>query len=145
MANKRKRFRWKVGNVVEIALPDGTFAYGRLMEDAAVAFYRWRSAASDDPPIGSRDYEFIVGVEYAAVREWPVVGYDPAGAGEDDWPPPSFIRDPLNSEYSIYDHGNIYPSTRAACHGLEEAAVWSANHITDRLMGDHRWEPDDQP
>ena len=132
--------RRKVGNVVEVALPDGTFAYGRLLKDAAIAFYRERSEAPASPPLGSRDCEFIIGVEYAALREWPVVGYDPAGHGEEDWPPPSFIRDSISGEYSIYERGEISPSRKDACRGLEAAAVWGANHVVDRLMGDHKWE-----
>lgn len=52
-----------VGDVLQFALPDGNFAYGRMLHGASVAFYREVTATTATPPIGSRDYQFIVGVD----------------------------------------------------------------------------------
>lgn len=74
-----KSRRPKVGSVVQIALPDGRFAYGRVLRDGAVAFYRRTSERPGEPPIGDRDYQFVVGVYNDTLRsdELPVVGVDP--------------------------------------------------------------------
>ena len=74
------RTRAKVGDVVRVVLPDGTHAYGRVLREAAVAFYRARTVDPHSPPIGSRDYQFTVGV-YADVvgsKRMPIVGHDPS-------------------------------------------------------------------
>jgi hypothetical protein len=74
------RTRAKVGDVVQVVLPDGTHAYGRVLREAAVAFYRARTVDPHSPPIGSRDYQFTVGV-YADVvgsKRMPIVGHDPS-------------------------------------------------------------------
>lgn len=48
--------------MIQPALPTGRYAYGRLLRDASVAFYRGTRDAPDQPPIGSRDFQFVVGV-----------------------------------------------------------------------------------
>src|ERR1035437_77388 len=50
------RTRAKVGDVVQVVLPDGTHAYGRVLRQASVAFSRARTVEPRSPPIGSRDY-----------------------------------------------------------------------------------------
>jgi hypothetical protein len=129
-----------VGDIVEIALPDGTFAYGRVLKDASVAFYRERSTARRQPPIGSRDFEFIVGVYDADLRRWPVVGHDPSATDDEDWPPPKQIEDVISGTHQIYDHGEIRLAIGDEWQGLERAAVWNERHVVDRLLGDHHWE-----
>ena len=82
------RHRKQLGDVYELALGDGSFAYGRIYRDAAVAFYRARSPAPGQPPIGSRDFEFTVGVYNRDIASMRWVGRDPFAPGEDDWPRP---------------------------------------------------------
>ena len=41
--------------------PDGTYANGRVLRDASVAFYKGRSDDPARPPIGDREFEFVVG------------------------------------------------------------------------------------
>ena len=57
-----KRSRPKPGTVVQIPLPDGKYAYGRVYDDAGLGVYRQVSDLPGRPPIGSRDFQFIVGV-----------------------------------------------------------------------------------
>jgi Immunity protein 26 len=126
-----------VGDVVEIALPDGTFAYGRVLKDACVAFYRERSTAGQQPPIGSRDFEFIVGVYDDALRRWSVVGHDPSATDDENWPPPFQIEDVISGEHRIYERGETRPAIGDEWQGLERAAVSDERHVVDRLLG-HR-------
>lgn len=80
----------RVGGVIQLTLPSGCYAYDRVLRAASVAFYSETTTEPDLPPIGSRDYQFVVGV-YADVLNSEgvsVVGHDPSQAPEDDWPLP---------------------------------------------------------
>lgn len=122
------------GTVVRIDLPSGP-AYGRVLRDASIAIYRLNGDLSS-PPIGSRDYEFVVGIYDTDLRRLPVVGFDQPTDG-DDWPPPVAIRPNLPGDsWRIYERGEIRPATSEQAGGLEAAAVWSIDQIADRLSRD---------
>jgi hypothetical protein len=57
----------RLGDVIEVALPRGRFAYGRIYRDASIGFYRARTGEPAQPPIGSRDFAFFVGVDDQAL------------------------------------------------------------------------------
>lgn len=88
------------------------------------------------PPIGSRDFAFVVGVYEDVLRseEWPVVGQDPSRHPAEDWPPPYSVRDVLTNAVQIYERGAVRPATEAEIQGLEPAAVWDRHHILGRLQ-----------
>ena len=48
--------------MVRIALPYGRIAFGRVLRDASIAIYRGTWNGDDRPPIGSRDFVFVVGI-----------------------------------------------------------------------------------
>jgi hypothetical protein len=50
-----------VGDVVEIALPSGRHAYGRVLRDASIAIYGMVATEPSVPPVGTRDYLLTVG------------------------------------------------------------------------------------
>ena len=55
--------------------------------------------------------------------------------------PPTYIRDYISGEYSIYyANGDTVPSTYEECKNLEVCAVWELSHVIDRLMGDDKWQ-----
>ena len=127
----------QVGDVIQVALPSGCYAYGRVLQDASVGFYNETTTEPGRPPIGSRDYQFVVGV-YADVltsEEVPVVGHDPSQGPDDDWPPPYRVRDPISGAMKIYHFGLMRSATPEECAELEPAAVWDFHHLVDRLMG----------
>jgi hypothetical protein len=125
--------------VVRIALPDGRIAFGRVLRDASIAIYRGIWNGNDRPPIGSRDFAFVVGIYDADLRALPVAGSDPA-SGDDDWPPPMAIRPVLSGDHwKIYDRGVMRQSSAEGARSLEPAAVWHIDHIIDRVLGDRRW------
>lgn len=128
-----RRVRPRVGDVVQIALPDGAFAYGRVLRDAAIAVYRELSTAGAEPPVGSRDYQFVVGIYDDALASLPVVGQDPSTNAEEDWPPPFCVTDKISGRKSIYHHGEMRPAAEGDCDELEPAAVWELAHIVDRI------------
>lgn len=123
------------GTVVRLDLPNGGSAFGRVLRDASIAIYR-RDPNSSSPPIGSRDYEFVVGIYAADLGRLPVVGYDPPADG-DDWPPPAVVQPMLASDiWQIYERGVLRPASAEQAAGLEQAAVWSTSQITDHLSRD---------
>lgn len=125
-----------MGDVFQISLPNGNYAYGRVFEDATVGVYNHITTAPNVPPIGLRDYMFLVGMyRHVLTRgECPIIGQDRFDVPEDAWPPPNFIRDQINGGYSLYYKGEITPGTKGQCEGLEEAAVWDLPHIVERIM-----------
>jgi hypothetical protein len=134
--------RPKVGDVLQFALPNGCYGYGRMLREGSVAFYRDTSSSAKSPPIGSRTYQFTVGVNRAVVTsdEVPIVGHDPSISDDDEWPPTGSIQDPITGEMSLYSRGVITRSTHEATAGLEPVAAWDLHHVVDRLMGfGHLW------
>lgn len=127
----------KIGDVVQITLPSGKYAYGRVLRDASVAFYRTITEQPGEPPVGSREYQFVVAV-YDDVLESdkaPVVGHDPSQSAEDEWPPPYCVRDPITRRLKLYHKGDMRAATEEECLGVEPAAVWDLHHLIDRLAG----------
>src|SRR6516164_9012531 len=98
------RRKARVGDVIQVTLPTNRYAYGRVLRDASVAFYSGTTAEPGIPPIGSHDYQFVVGVydDVPGSEGAPVVGHDPARGPEDDWPPPNSVRDPISGAMRIY-------------------------------------------
>ena len=137
--NKKPRRR-KLGDVYAIPLLNGKYGFGRIFHDASIAVYTHTGTSIQDLP-PTEDYQFIVGVYNSTLksRNWEVVDNRPFNNEEDKWPPPACILDCISGEYSIYHKGEIRPSSETDCIGLETAAVWEAEHIVDRIMGDDKW------
>ncbi|UHA74903.1 Imm26 family immunity protein [Paenibacillus sp. 481] len=141
MSEKRKRI--KLGDVYAIPLSDGMFSFGRRFKDASIAIYSHVSSSIEDVP-QDEDYQFIVGVYDDVLKsgQWPVIENRPFGNEEEAWPPPAYVIDKLTGGYSIYYKGEMRKASKQECDGLEIAAVWEAEHIIDRIMGDDRWHRD---
>jgi hypothetical protein len=119
---------------LQVPLPDGRFAYGRVYRDAAVAFYRKASPGPGQPPLGDREFAFCVGVYRDVVLRWERGGLDPFTEDEDEgWPPPSAIHDVISGEWRLYHRGEMRPATADEAEGLEPAAVWDEQHLLPKL------------
>lgn len=130
----RKRVR--VGDVFQIPLPDGRYAYGRVYKDASVGIYSAITDEPSQPPIGSRDLLFTVGL-YSDILEkglWKIIAHDSFGSDESPWPPPYFVRDLISGDYQIYHKGLFRPAGPEEIEGLEEAAVYDSEHIVGRIL-----------
>lgn len=76
---RRKRPVVRPGDVFQIALPDQTWAYGRVVDAHSFWIYAERKREPNQPPLGSRDYQFVAsGLHQAVFRRGtcPVVGHD---------------------------------------------------------------------
>jgi hypothetical protein len=140
---KAKRVRRAEGQVVKIPLGDGSWAYGRVLEEPLVALYDKRYLDADEPSIDeivSLPVAFKIWVMNYAITKggWPVIGKLPLSA-ELREVPAFFKQDVLNGNLSIYhalpEFAPHYerPATYEECLGLEEAAVWEPEHVEERL------------
>jgi hypothetical protein len=128
--------KFKIGDVFEIELPNKKFAYGRVYKDASVGIYNKVTDAPGMPPVGLRDFMFIVGM-YSYILEkgvFPIVAHDPFLTEDEAWPPPACIKDPIGKDFNVYYMGLIKKSTKEDCEKLESAAVWDESHIIDRII-----------
>jgi hypothetical protein len=123
----------RVGDVVQIELAGGRFAYARVLRDASIGVYRELSTESRLPPRGRCDYWFAVGIYDDALAELEVVDHRPSAGPGDDWPPPFRIDDPVTGRTSIYHRGEKRTATIEEVEGLETAAVWELAHIVRRI------------
>lgn len=123
------------GNIAKIDLKDGTFAFAILLDEPLMAFYDMKaiSVPSIETIIAS-PILFKVWVMNDAVTSgrWPIVGKVHLDTKLRE-APKFFKQDPVTKALSIYYQGVETPATRAECEKLECAAVWSAEHIEDRL------------
>ena len=131
-----KKIRPKIGDVFQITLPNSKYAYGRVYKDASIGIYKYLSDEPNSPPIGSRDFLFIVGMynDLLKTGELPIIGQDKFTSEESAWPPPTFIKDPISGAYSIYYQGLIRDAKVGEWIALECAAVWDLNHIIERIL-----------
>jgi Immunity protein 26 len=139
----KKRIRVKVGDVIQIRLPNNKYAYGRIYNDAGIGIYKQVTDDPGKPPVGSDDFLFNVGIykDVLVSGEHPVVGRDDFESEEAKWPPPHFIKDQISGEYRIYHRGIMRKASATECAGLEEAAVWDIHHIIDRIMKETSQSP----
>ena len=130
----------ELGDIYSIPLPDGKYAFGRIYRDGCIAIYGQISDSEDDIP-PEENYQFVVGVYEHVLKsgQWKKVASRRFSNDEEAWPPPMCIIDSVTGGYSVYHKGKSRPSTREECSGFEEAAVWDANHIIDRIMGSDIW------
>ena len=133
--------RVKIGNVYAIPLPNGKFGFGRFLQDGSLAVYQHIGDSAGDLP-KFEEYQFIIGIEKDALTcgEWPIVDNRPFENEEESWSPPKYIWNINTGKYSKYHKGQITPSTKAECQGLEYTASWGSNHVIDRIMGDDTWQ-----
>ena len=138
--SRKKNGSRNVGDVVAIPLGDGTFGFGRVLENALVAFYDYKShrIESTDAITAAKVAFSIPVMKYALTSGmWAVI--DNVPLDEDLLHEPLFFKkDPITKELSIYrdSTGEEVSATREECEGLECAAVWEPEHVVDRL-NDH--------
>jgi hypothetical protein len=135
-----KKKKIQLGDIYQIPLPDGNYAYGRIFKDACIAIYKQLTTTPKQIP-EKEEYQFIVGVYEDVLKsgKWEIVDNRPFVKSDEAWPPPMCIIDMISGKYSIYHKGEIKEATEWQCMKLEEAAVWDAHHIIDRIIGKDTW------
>jgi hypothetical protein len=136
--------RRREGDVVEIDLGEDLHAYARVLPNATFAFYDCIGKATKAlEEILAAPILFKVPVMRRAVTSgrWRIIGSSPLSPELLEHPA-FFIQDALNlAHFEISIGGKTRPASREECQGLERLAVWSANHIEDRLRDVHAGRP----
>jgi hypothetical protein len=135
-----KRQQRTIGAVITIPLPNGYRAYGRILKNAAFAFYDCISQdeLAEVEQILQSNVLFIVAAFDSIIHQgrWLKIYKAPIEPILENLPK-KYIEDALApGHYSLYDAntGEITPATKQECQGLEEAAVWEGWHVEERLM-----------
>jgi hypothetical protein len=133
----------KAGNIFQIPLDDGTYGFGRILDNGTVAFYDLRvSKIPDIEDIIQSDVLFKIWVmEYAFTnrawkKKWKILGNIPL---EDELKKDVIFcrQDAISKKCYLYFKGGIEEKTTCEeCAKYEIAAAWDPEHIEDRLL-DH--------
>lgn len=132
------------GAFVRIALADGSFGYGRLLESPYAAFYNHRTTSPDSEldRIASKPILFRIAVRHLALDAWEFIGQR---ALEEHLTQPvvQFMQDLGNfSRCTIFDTaGNERAAEPQECVGLERAAVWEQASVEERLLDAFQGRP----
>lgn len=138
MVHKRVRFNLKPGDIIQLPVRPSGFAFAKYTPEHSYAFYKLISPTDKVPSnaeLVNSGVMFRIFVMDRPVKEgeWKVVGY---GEVENDLlrPQKYFIQDAIReNNFEIYEEPNRRPATRDECKGLECYAVWSQNHVEDRI------------
>ncbi|OJT18525.1 hypothetical protein BO221_41465 [Archangium sp. Cb G35] len=132
-----RKQKHKTGTFVRIALADGSYGYGRLLESPYIAFYEHRTTSldSDLDGIASKPILFKTAVRHLALDSWEFIGWR---ALEEHLTQPlvRFMQDVGDfRRCTIFDTaGNERAAEPRECVGLERAAVWEKESIEERLL-----------
>lgn len=138
------RSRRREGDVVEIALSGGHRAFGRVLHEPLVEFWSLCAAAEEHVSLArlrQADVAFRIWVMNAAITSgrWRVIYSWPLDDDERHRREVFFKQDVATGRISTYwtdpVTGSVHedPSTYDEVTGLECAAVWSAEHVEERL------------
>jgi hypothetical protein len=132
--------------VIDVPLGNGRHAFGRLLSEPLVEFYdrEFDDGAPNLDEIVRLPVAFTIDVMNSAVTSgrWRKAGSKPLTEAERERIVRFCKRDLMTGEPSLYwedpRSGEIHepPASPEDCEGLETAAVWSAEHVEDRLR-DH--------
>jgi hypothetical protein len=139
---RRRKVRRTPGDVVAVPLGDGRRGFGLVLEGPLVAFFSFAAPQGAEPPVDEivrAPVAFRIWVMNRPISggEWPVVGHVaeiPPALREPPW---FFKQDLITGKLTVGRTGaEELPPEPGQVDRLERAAVWSANHVVDRLV-DH--------
>ena len=128
------------GKIIEIHVHDEYFVYAQVLQKDNIAYFdaRYSLPVQNISNIDTSKVLFILGSSVnEAIRtgRWKIRGKLPIPPSLETLPM-QFIQDVFNpNNFQLYncETGEVIPSTRAECEGLERCAVWYDNHIEDRI------------
>ena len=133
----KRRPREVPGTFLRIPLADGSFGYGRTLEQPYTAFYNYRTTKpiSDLDTIASKPVLFNQAVEPDYLRVWKQIGRKDL-EGEVARPVVQFIQNKFDfRRCEIFDSAGMVKKVEPeACVGLERAAAWTHDQIEERLL-----------
>ncbi|HUR14495.1 MAG TPA: Imm26 family immunity protein [Mycobacteriales bacterium] len=142
----KSRVNREPGRVVGIPLGDGRCGFGRQLAGGAVEFFDFAAPCDTEVDLLKLVQEsiafkvWVMDSAFKRTGSWTLLDVVPPGPNElrtvERWAK----RDPISGRFSLYWRDGATsgeePAELADLEGLEVAAVWSANHVEDRLR-DH--------
>jgi hypothetical protein len=126
-----------VGTFLRIRLPDGSYGYGRALQDPYIAFHNFRTLeeVNDLAAISTKPILFTQAVRIRESDRWSALGKLEL-LDELLRPVVRFTQDVADfTRCTIYDSmGLERAATPEECIGLERAAIWEIHHIEERLL-----------
>jgi len=136
---KMRRQRITVGSVLEINIENKYYTYAQILTEADCAFFNYKSKEplKDFSVLENSEILFIVAIydDIITQGKWLKVGKINIRKSLLK-KPMKFIQDALNpNNFDLYNPntGEITPSTKSECKGLECAAVYEAEHVEERI------------
>lgn len=126
------------GNIGALPLPDGRYAFGRVLEQSNVEFYTQIGTSETDLP-EKWEVWFTVCAYAGFFKQMKLVGKRPFISEDERYAPAKYVYDVIGKSYSLYIRGEMIPSDYERCKGLDRASVWDYEHIIDRIMGTGKW------
>ena len=138
---RKRTVRRRPGNVIAVPLGDGRVAFGLDLTSPLIAFFDLCAKEGEEPEVEEivrKTVAFRIWVAHQPIKDgsWPVIGHVevPESLSEPPW---FFKQDAVSNKLSVTHWGDVeHPATPEQVKKLERAAVWSANHVVDRLR-DH--------
>jgi len=131
------RIHTKLGDIVDIPLPNGSFAFGRLYNDASIGVYDLIALSSlSVDEISKYKIRFFSGVfdTYIKNGNWKIIGNIPFEKQDDSWPPAQYIQDIINPDkYSIYYKGEIIAASKEEISGLEQQIMRKPEELVELI------------
>ena len=133
-----KKQKRNEGDFIKIKLTDEHFCFARVLKEPLIAFYDIKTNTDISlDEISTLPIVFKIWVMNNAIttNRWQVIGHKEL---EDELKKPAifFKQDPISKSVFLYSDSIETPAVYEQCVGLERAAVWSPEHVEDRLL-DH--------
>lgn len=128
-----------IGDILEIELPNGKKAYGRVHKESYIGIYNGFYDSIEELNFATGFYRFIC-LYRSDLNKLKTVAKLPFINDDDSWAPDGVVVDAITGKGSLYHHGQIYPCSYDECKDLEVVAVWHTHHLIDMLMGDDKWD-----
>ena len=138
---------YKTGTFLRIPLADGSFGYGRAQSKVYIAFYNDQTTepSADLDTIEASPVLFVQGVRVFKNSGWVELGVRPL-VGEVAKPAVRYMQDLADfRKCRIFDTAGMKREvTPEECIGIEQAAIWEAHGIAERLLDTFMGRPNEE-
>jgi hypothetical protein len=130
-----KKVTIKPGDVIELVLDEQRYIYARAFDDTVFAFYDFVSSESNMPPIGQRNYFFVIMFQSTDIEKGmiPIVASDPF-TEKDPMVMPRFGGVNAIYGYAIYENEIFSEATKDECIGLEPPSIFRLEDVKRRVL-----------
>lgn len=129
-----------IGSILEININNQYYSYAQILKNSSVVFFDYKTTnkLGDFSNLEKAPILFILAVYNHVITRGRWKKVSKLKIREDCIVlPMKYIKDEISSsKYELYNPntGEIIPSSKEECNGLERAAVWDAEHVESRIL-----------